>query len=106
MKWNLSRIMIRAWRTYRKGGITFGEALHRAWLSEKAEPINAERIERAKAEAGVSEAVNTWAGWKALGREVLHGSKAVFKVDLIHGSKGDEAIYRASFFTVLQTEAI
>ena len=105
-KWNLSRIMIRAWRTYRKGGMSFGEALHRAWLSEKAEPINAERIERAKAEAGVSEAVNTWAGWKALGREVLHGSKALFKVDLIHGSKGDGAIYRASFFTVLQTEAI
>ncbi len=105
-KWNLSRIMIRAWRTYRKGGITFGEALHRAWLSEKAEPINAERIVRAKAEVGVSEAVNTWAGWKALGREVLHGSKAVFQVDLIHGSKGDGAIYKASFFALSQTEAV
>ena len=106
-KWDLSKIMLRAWRTYRKGGITFGEALHRAWLSEKAEPINAERIEWAKAEAGVSEAVNTWAGWKALGREVLHGSKAVFGVDLIYGSKGDGATYKATFFTLSQTaEAI
>lgn len=105
-RYNLSRIMSWAWKIFRKYTISFGEALHRAWLSEKAEPINAERIERAKAEAGVSEAVNTWAGWKALGREVLHGSKAVFQVDLIHGSKGDGAIYRASFFTVLQTEAI
>ena len=105
-RYNLSRIMSWAWKIFRKYAISFSEALHRAWLSEKAEPINAERIERAKAEAGVSEAVNTWAGWKALGREVLHGSKAVFQVDLIHGSKGDGAIYRASFFTVLQTEAI
>ena len=106
-KYNLREIMLRAWRNYRRGGISFAEALHRAWLSEKAEPINAERIEKAKAEAGVSEAVNTWAGWKAEGREVLHGSKAVFGVDLIHGSKGDGAIYKARFFTLSQTaEAI
>lgn len=106
-RYNLSRVMSWAWKNFRKGGITFGEALHRAWLSEKAEPINAERIERAKAEAGVSEAINTWAGWKAIGREVLHGSKAVFGVDLIYGSKGDGATYKARFFTLSQTaEAI
>ena len=106
-RYNLSRIMTAAWRIFRKYAICFSEALHRAWLSEKAEPINAERIEKAKAEAGISEAVNTWAGWKAEGREVLHGSKAVFGVDLIHGSRGDGAIYKARFFTLSQTaEAI
>ena len=45
MKWNLKKIMLRAWSLYRKGGLTFGEALHRAWLTAKAEPINAETVE-------------------------------------------------------------
>ena len=106
MKYNLSRIMLRAWKNYRKGGVSFAEALHRAWISEKAEPINAQRIEAAKAEAGVSEETNTWAGWKALGREVIHGSKALFGAVLIYGSKGDGATYKASFFGVSQTQAI
>lgn len=106
MKYNLSRIMLRAWKNYRKGGVSFAEALHRAWISEKAEPINAQRIEAAKAEAGVSEETNTWAGWKALGREVIHGSKALFGAVLIYGSKGDGATYKASFFGVSQTQAV
>ena len=75
-KRNLSRIMIRAWRTYRKGDISFGEALHRAWLNEKAEPINAERIERVKAETGIAEAVNTWAGGKSC-MEARRSSKSI-----------------------------
>ena len=58
-----------------------------------------------QAEAGVSEAVNTWAGWKALGREVIHGSKALFGVSLIWGSKGDGAEYKASFFGLSQVQA-
>lgn len=62
MKYNLSRIMLRAWRNYRKGGITFAEALHRAWISAKAEPINAQRVADAKAAAGVTEEARTWAG--------------------------------------------
>ena len=105
-KYNLSQIMIRAWKNYRKGGINFSEALHRSWLSAKSEGINSQRIETAKAAAGITEEVNTWAGWKALGREVQHGSKAVFGVDLIWGSKGDGAIYRASFFTASQTAEV
>ena len=37
---NLSQLMARAWRIYRKTqGVTFGEALHRSWLAAKAEPI-------------------------------------------------------------------
>ena len=46
MKYNLSKIMLKAWKVYRKTkNISFAEALHRAWLSAKAEEINAKRIE-------------------------------------------------------------
>ena len=107
MKYDLRAIMLRAWRLYREGkGLSFAECLHRAWLSEKAQPVNAERIEAAKQAAGVTEDTNTWAGWKALGREVIHGSKALFGCDLIHGSKGDGAIYKARFFALSQTQPI
>ena len=75
-------------------------------LSAKAEPINAARIAEAKAEAGISEQTETWAGWKALGFEVIHGSKALFGVDLIYGSKGDGAIYKARFFGASQVQTI
>lgn len=106
MKYNLSKIMSHAWRIFRKLEISFAEALHRAWISAKAEPINAARIAEAKAEAGISEQTETWPGWKALGFEVIHGSKALFGVDLIYGSKGDGAIYKARFFGSSQVQAI
>ena len=52
MKYNLSKIMLKAWKIYRKTkDIHFAEALHRAWLSAKAEEINAKRIENAKQES-------------------------------------------------------
>lgn len=103
MKYNLRSIMTRAWAIFRKAGVTFSEALHRAWLGAKAEPINAARITAAAYAAGVSETVNTWAGWRALGRDVIHGSKALFQTVLIYGSHGDGATYKASFFAESQT---
>ena len=106
MKYNLSQIMFRAWKNYRKGGMSFAEALHRAWLSAKAEPVNAQRIAEAKAAAGVTEETATWSGWKALGYEVIHGSKALFGCDLIYGSKGDGATYKARFFGASQVQPI
>ena len=61
MKYNLSKIMLKAWKIYRKTkDIRFAEALHRAWLSAKAEEINAKRIENAKQAAGITEETNTW----------------------------------------------
>ena len=104
MKYNLSQIMTRAWKLFRRLAISFSEALHRAWLSAKAEPVNARRIEAAKQAAGIAETVNTWAGWKALGYEVIHGSRALFGVELIHGSRGDGASYKASFFGASQVQ--
>ena len=107
MKFNLRNIMLRAWELYRKGeGLSFAECLHRAWLTAKAEPVNAQRIEDAKAAAGVTEDTNTWAGWKKLGYEVIHGSKALFGCDLIYGCKGDGAIYKARFFGASQVQAL
>ncbi len=107
MKFNLSRIMSRAWELFKAGKVeTFAEALHRSWNSEKAQPVNAERIETAKAAAGISEEVNTWAGWKKAGFEVIHGSKALFKAVLIYASKGDGATYTGSFFGASQVQPI
>ena len=51
-KYNLSEIMHKAWKLYRKGVSSFAEALHRAWNSAKAAPVNAQRIEEAQQAAG------------------------------------------------------
>lgn len=106
MKYNLRGIMLKAWKNYRKGGISFGEALHRAWLSAKAEPINAARIAEAKEAAGITEETATWDGWRKAGYEVIHGMKALFGCDLIYGSKGDGATYKARFFGASQVQPI
>ena len=106
MKYDLKGIMSAAWRIFRKYAVTFAEALHRAWISAKAEPVNAQRIQDAKAEACVVEAVATWDGWRKAGYEVIHGSKALFGVDLIYGSKGDGVTYKARFFGASQVVAI
>ena len=107
MKYNLSKIMLKAWKIYRKTkDISFAESLHRAWTSAKAEEVNNARIAEAKKAANVAEPVNTWAGWKKAGFEVIHGSKALFGAVLIWGSKGDFATYKASFFGKSQVQPI
>ena len=99
--------MLKAWKIYRKTkNISFAEALHRAWLSAKAEEVNNSRVESAKKAANVTEPINTWAGWKKAGYEVIHGSKALFGVPLIWASRGDGATYRASFFGASQVQPI
>ena len=45
-------------------------------------------------------------GWRDLGYEVIHESKALFGADLIYASKGDGAIYKARFFGASQVQAI
>ena len=106
-KFNLKNIMLKAWKLFRsKKDLNFAECLHRAWLSAKAEEINEKRVEDAKRAAGVTEETATWSTWKALGYEVIHGSKALFGCDLIWGSKGDGQIYKARFFGKSQVQAI
>ena len=99
MRYDLRDIMHRAWAIFRKAAVTFAEALHRAWESVKAEPINAQRIAAAQTAAGIIGECRTWADWKRQGLEVIHGSRAVFQAILIHASKGDGATYTASFFS-------
>lgn len=101
---NKHDIMVRAWRNFKRGGIDFSESLRRSWISEKAIPVNAGRIAEAKAIAGISEAVNTWQGWREKGYTVIHGSKALFGVNLIWGSRGKGAEYKARFFGESQVE--
>ena len=86
MKYNLSRLMRKAWSLYRqamkKTAITFSEALRKAWAWLKAQTANAAKVEAAANEAGIVEEYNTWAGWQAVGRMVMHTSEAVFKVEV------------------------
>lgn len=72
---NRSQIFAVAWQFFRKGVATFGEALRMAWANAKA-------AANAKHEAGISEEVHTWAGWRDLGFEVIHESKALYKAVL------------------------
>ncbi len=72
MKYNLSKIMSAAWKMFRKGVSSFTVALRMAWA-------NAKTHNAAKAEAGITEETHTWSGWKALGYEVIHESKALYK---------------------------
>ena len=75
--YNLSKIMVNAWKNYRKfKDISFSEALHRAWISAKAETVNANRI------------------------------NALFGCNLIWGSHGDGAEYKARFFGRSQVQKI
>ena len=71
-KYDLHSIMAAAWKIFRKGVESFAQALRMAWANAKAR--NA-----AKAAAGINEEAHTWSGWKRLGYEVVHGSKALFK---------------------------
>ena len=106
-KFDLRKIMLKAWKIFRKApNLNFGECLHRAWLSAKAEEVNAERIEKAKAVVGITEETRTWSEWKKLGYEVVHGAKALFGCELIWGSKGDGKTYQARFFGKSQVQAI
>ena len=71
-KYDLSGIMSAAWRIFHKGVQSFAMALRMAWANAKAH--NA-----AKEEAGISEETHTWSGWRDLGYEVIHESRALYK---------------------------
>ena len=106
MKYDLSAIMKKAWAIFRKAAtkaeITFSEALRRAWAAAKAAPVNAAKVEAARIEAGITEALNTWSGWRDLGCEVRHGERTVLQVVLDAPSNGIGATYKASFFAASQ----
>ena len=72
MKYNLSHIMRSAWSIFRKGVKSFSEALRMAWS-------NAKSHNTAKQVAGINEETHTWSGWRNIGYEVIHESKALYK---------------------------
>ena len=75
-KYNLSSIMSAAWKIFRKDVQSFALALRIAWA-------NAKTHNAAKAEAGITEETHTWAGWRDLGYEVIHESKALYRAIII-----------------------
>lgn len=87
MKYNLSKLMKKAWSLYRqamkKGSTTFSEALKTAWRWIRVQDANAVKVETAANEACYGDIVcHTWAGWQALGRMVCHTETALFKVTI------------------------
>ena len=97
-KYNLSQIMNAAWRIFRKGAQSFAVALRMAWANAKAHNT-------AKAEARITEETHTWAGWRNLGFEVIHGSAALYKATLRDPAtkKGTRV---TSYFGVSQVQPI
>lgn len=97
MKYNLSGIMRAAWRIFRKGVKSFAVALRMAWANAKTQ--NA-----AKQAAGISEETHTWAGWRELGYEVIHESKALYKA-IISDPATKSATRATCFFGASQVQA-
>lgn len=69
-------------------------------------PSSAQSDKKNMRKLGITEDTNTWSGWKKLGYEVIHGSRALFGCSLIWGSKGDGVVYNARFFGKSQVQAI
>ena len=98
MKYNLSSIMRAAWRFFRKGAASFSMALRMAWANEKAR-------HSAQEAAGIAEETHTWAGWKLLGFEVRHESKAMYQA-VIADPATKSGTRRASYFGRSQVQQI
>lgn len=98
MKYNMSSIMRAAWGFFRKGVASFSVALRMAWANAKAQ--NA-----AKAAAEITEETHTWAGWKQLGYEVRHESKALYQT-VITDPATKSGTRRASYFGRSQVNPI
>ena len=86
MKYNLSKLMKKAWSLYRKAmnkiDMTFGQALKAAWAWLKVQETNDMKVNAVANELGIVEEFHTWAGWKYMGRMVIHTSEAAFKVEV------------------------
>ena len=97
-RYDLSGIMRAAWGFFRKGVSSFSVALRMAWANAKAH--NA-----AKEAAGVSEETHSWYGWKQLGFEVIHESKAVYQA-VIADPSTKSGTRKMSYFGRTQVQPI
>lgn len=98
MKYNLSNIMRAAWGIFRKGVASFSVALRMAWA-------NAKTHNTAKESAGITEETHTWYGWKELGYEVRHESKALYQV-VISDPATKSGTRKTSYFGLSQVHPI
>lgn len=107
MKYNLSKLMKKAWSLFRtaakKAAITFSEALRLAWAWLKVQAANAVKIEAAAEAAEIEEEFHTWAGWQALGRMVIHTEQAAFKCE-VEDPTTKKGTRIKSFFLYSQTQ--
>lgn len=97
-RYNLSQIMRAAWGFFRKGVSSFSMALKMAWA-------NAKTHNTAKEAAGIDEETHTWYGWKALGYEVIHESKALYQT-VIHDPSTKSGTRKMSYFGLSQVQPI
>ena len=97
-KYNLRSIMSAAWRLYRSGTASFSLALRIAWANEKARHASQEA-------AGITEETHTWAGWKKLGYEVIHESKAMFQATFTDPATRS-GTRRVSYFSRSQVQPV
>ena len=107
MKYNLSKLMKKAWSLFRtaakKAAITFSEALRLAWAWLKVQATNAVKIEAAAEAAEIEEEYHSWAGWQALGRMVIHTEQAAFKCE-VEDPTTKKGTRIKSFFLYSQTQ--
>ena len=97
-RYNLSSIMRAAWGIFRKGFASFRAALRMAWANVKTHIA-------AKAAAGITEETHTWAGWKNLGYEVIHESKALYQAVLTDPAT-KSGTRKSSYFGMSQVQPI
>lgn len=97
-KYNLSGIMKAAWGFFRKGAASFSLALRMAWA-------NAKTSNTAKESAGITEETHTWYGWKQLGYEVIHESKALYQV-VVNDPATKSGTRKTSYFGASQVQPI
>ena len=97
-KYDLSNIMSAAWRIFRKGVQSFAVALRMAWANAKAH--NA-----AREAAGINEETHTWSGWRDLGYEVIHESKALYKA-ILHDPSTKKGTRVTCYFGASQVQPI
>ena len=97
-RYDLSSIMKAAWGIFRKGVASFSVALRMAWA-------NAKTHNAAKESAGITEETHTWYGWKELGYEVRHESKALYQV-VISDPATKSGTRKTSYFGLSQVHPI
>ena len=97
-RYDLSGIMRAAWGIFRKGVASFSVALRMAWA-------NAKTHNTAKIAAGITEETHTWYGWKELGYEVIHESKALYQA-VIADPATKSGTRKAAYFGLSQVHPI